>query len=96
MDTLSTYRLCDRNFDVSMAIGAISPAMGQKTVYLSNLTLISVLYLPKWKCNLLSISKLTNDINFSVTSFPSHCDFLNLFSGKMTDNAEEKYSFTTF
>jgi len=37
-----------------------------------------VLYIPKFKFNLLSISQLTKSLNYSMTSFQNHCVFEKL------------------
>lgn len=56
---------------------------------LKDLTLNSILFVPKLDCNLLSISKLTKEKS-CVTNFSSaHCEFQDLASGKTIGNAEE-------
>lgn len=90
IDTLSTYGACDRNINISVGNGIVSLAIGQGTAYLSNLKLKSVLYVPKLKCNLLSISKVTKDMNCGVTFFPFHCEFQDMTLGKMIGSATEK------
>lgn len=53
-----------------------------------DLTLTSVLYVPKLDCNLLSISKLTRDLYCMTTFFPYLCVFQDLDSGKRIGSAE--------
>ncbi|KAK8264451.1 hypothetical protein V6Z12_D12G109100 [Gossypium hirsutum] len=50
---------------------------------LPNLQLAKVLYVPNFHYNLLSVSKLTNDLNCVVSFYPQFCLIQNLFSGKM-------------
>ena len=59
-------------------------------VCLPNMTLKSVLHVPKLTYNLLSVSKLTKDLNCVVTFFSSHCEFQDRSSGKMIGIAEKK------
>lgn len=53
----------------------------------STLSLKSVPYVPKFICNLLFVSKLTEDSNCRVTLFGSHCMFQDQSSGMMIGNA---------
>ena len=87
---LIDYKQCDRVIKVTMANDTISYAKGEGSIYLTNLCLKSILYVPKLRCNLLSISKITKDMNCKVTFSPTHCVFQDLISEKMIDNAEEK------
>ena len=87
---MSDYKQCERAIKVTMANGAISYAKGEDSVYLNDLWLKYVLYVLKLRCNLLSISKITKDMNCKVIFFPTHCVFQDLISGKMIGNAERK------
>lgn len=42
-----------------------------------------VLFIPKFKCNILSISKITNDLNYFMTFFPKFCFIQGLRSRKL-------------
>ena len=55
-----------------------SPVFGTEMVHSSTLLLESVLFVPNFSINLLSISKITNDLNCCVTFFPTHCVFQDL------------------
>lgn len=58
-----SYYPCQNNSTVRIADGTLSKVMGKGSVIISqNITLSSVLYVPKLDCNLLSISKLTKDL----------------------------------
>ncbi|KAI5407080.1 hypothetical protein KIW84_053362 [Lathyrus oleraceus] len=68
----------------------LSKVMGKGSVIISqNITLSSVLYVPKLDCNLLSISKLTKDLKCSTKFFPNQGEFQILESGRTIDNAKE-------
>ena len=72
----STYNPCYKNLTERIADGSLSKVAGTGSVRVSkNITLDSVLLMPKLNCNLLSISKLTRDLN-CVTKFGSNlCEF---------------------
>ena len=63
------YKQCDKAIKVTMADGNISFAKGEGSICLADLRLNSVLYVPDLRCNLLSISKLTKDLNCKVPFF---------------------------
>lgn len=73
-----------------MADGTISSVKGKGKVCVAGLVLESVLYVPNLKCSLLSVSKLTNDLNCTVTFFFSHCVFQDRSTRKMISSVEEK------
>ncbi|XP_019256000.1 PREDICTED: uncharacterized protein LOC109234449 [Nicotiana attenuata] len=50
---------------------------------LGNKTVKNVLYVPDFKFNLLSVSKLTRDLSCSVTFFPDFYMFQDLYSGRV-------------
>ena len=85
----STYNPCYKNLTVRIADGSLSKVAGTGSVRVSkNITLDSVLLVPKLNCNLLSISKLTRDLN-CVTKFGSNlCEFQFLDSGKTIGSAK--------
>ena len=64
---------------VSKGIVSISP----------NITLHSVLHVPNLSCNLVSISKLTRDLQCVAKFIPSYCEFQDLHTGRMIGNAKE-------
>ena len=85
----STYNPCYKNLTVRIADGSLSKVAGTGSVRVSkNITLDSVLLVPKLNCNLLSISKLTRDLN-CVTKFGLNlCEFQVLDSRKTIGNAK--------
>ncbi|KAK3021290.1 hypothetical protein RJ639_047281 [Escallonia herrerae] len=54
----------------------------------SNITLDNVLCVPSFRLNLMSVSKLTNDLNCCAILFPSFCALKDLATGKMIGSAE--------
>ena len=64
--------------------------MGKGSICQANLWLNSILYVLDLRCNLLSIDKLTKDLNCKVTFLPTHCVFQDLILGKMIGNAKER------
>ena len=53
------------------------------------ISLDNVLCTPSFKYNLLSISKLTQTLNCSITFFPNHCLFQNLLTKKIVGRGHE-------
>ena len=88
--TFSKYFPCHDNSIVRIADGTHSKVMGKGSVVISkDIVLKDVLYVPKLDCNLLSISKLTKDLNCVTKFHPYLCEFQALDSGKRIGNAKE-------
>lgn len=86
----SSYSPCAGNQKIKIADGSFSAIAGKGSVVLSPvLTLNDVLHVPNLSCNLMSVSKLTRDINCQTNFFRSHCVFQDLNSGKMIGSAKE-------
>ena len=84
------YSPCHDHSTVRIADGTLSKVVGKGSVVISeDITLNSVLYVPKLDCNLLSISKLSNDLNCVTKFSPNVCVFQILGSGKTIGSAEE-------
>nr|KYP57492.1 hypothetical protein KK1_003756 [Cajanus cajan] len=76
LTVFKSYSPCLNNYTVRIADGTLSKVMGKGSVIISqNITLNSVLYVPKLDCNLLSISKLARDLNCVTKFFPNLCEF---------------------
>ena len=87
----STYNPCSGKDKVRTVDGSPSPISSKGIVNVSNsLALSSVLHIPRFSTNLLSISRVTWDLNCSVTFFPSHCVFQCLSTKKTIGTGEEK------
>ncbi|XP_076904346.1 uncharacterized protein LOC143559751 [Bidens hawaiensis] len=72
-----------RNFKgpVTIPNGASIPVEGRGDCTLSNgMTIKNVLHVPDFKCNLLTVSKISNDLQCVVTFFPSFCVMQDLHS----------------
>lgn len=60
------------------------PVKGTRRARLSNgLILDNTLHIPKFKCNLLSVSKLTKDYNCAIIFLPNKCVIQDLASRKL-------------
>ncbi|KAK3019009.1 hypothetical protein RJ639_003617 [Escallonia herrerae] len=57
---------------------------------ISNITLDNVLCVPSFRLNLMSVSKLTNDLNCFVILFPSFCALQDLAMGKMIGSGKQR------
>ena len=85
-----SYNPCAGNKKIKIADGSLSVIAGIGSIVISpSLTLHKVLHVPNLSCNLLSISKLTRDLNCQVNFFPSYFDFQELTSGKTIGSARE-------
>ena len=93
----SSYVPSLSNQEVRIADDSFSLVAGIGTVQISsNILLKVVLHVSKLSCNLLSISKLTRDLN-CVTNFTSStCVIQDQISGRMIGNAKEFYGLYYF
>ena len=72
----SDYKPCSGQDKVKIADGTGSSVSGKGSIRITpSLPLSSVLHVPSFSNNLLSISRLTRELNCRVTFFPSHCVF---------------------
>ena len=79
--TFSSFRSHLASSPVTIADGSTSNVVGSGTVKpTSSITLSSILSLPKLAFNLISISKLTKDLNCCISFFPGHCLFQDLMT----------------
>lgn len=72
------YRVSSGKNKVCIADGTYSSIVGHGDIIATSLLLSSVLHVPNFTLNLLSISHLTKSFNCCVTFFPSHCVFQDL------------------
>ena len=85
----SEFHTSPEHHTVKIADGTLSKVEGLGSVNINqNLTLTSVLYVPKLDCNLLSISKFTRDLNCVTKFYSNLCVFQELDSGKMIGSAK--------
>ena len=83
-----SYTPYSRNKKVRIADGSLSSIIGQGSIRLSDkIVLQFVLHVPKLSCNLLSISRLSNNSNCRVVFCASLCEFQDLKSGMMIGSA---------
>jgi len=86
---LNEYNQCTNNSTARIADGSSSQVKGICLSRLSrDMILNSVLHVPNLDCNLLSISKLTRDLNCVAKFFPHLCIFQDLDTGKKIGSAK--------
>ena len=91
MSYLASYSPLTNKRHITVANGSQTLIVGSGIIFLiPSLHLNHVLHVPKLSNNLLSIHKLTKDLNCVVTFFHSHCVFQNLATGKTIGIAEEQ------
>lgn len=73
MEILTNVRVASSKFTIHLPTGDVAEITHIGDVYLSNLMLSNVLYVPKFKHNLVSVRKLTKDSNCSVQFLPKSC-----------------------
>ncbi|KAF7807385.1 putative protein phosphatase 2C 39 [Senna tora] len=88
VSNLYAHMVSEQNYKVRIADGSLGDVTGIGEVSLSDsITLKSVLFVPKLKCNLLSVAKLTHDSNCKAEFSNSSCSFQDVDSGKIIGNA---------
>lgn len=86
-----TYTPCSSTRKISIADGTTATVAGVGDIIITpRLVLKNVLHVPKLTTNLVSIQKLTRDLNCHVTFYPSYCDFQDQGSGRRIGRAKEK------
>ena len=79
-----SYSPCSSKKNLAIANGTMVIVAGQGDVVINqNLVLKNVLHVPKLSTNLVSIHKLTKDLNFMVTSSFALCKFQDRTTGTM-------------
>jgi len=74
-EILSNFKSYDQNITVFMADGTNFLVQGRGIAYVVGLRLELVLYVSNLRCNLLLVSKITQDKDCSVIFSSSHCVF---------------------
>ena len=83
------YSPCTSHSAIRIADGSFSAVAGTGSIELTkDIHLSTVLYVPKLDCNLLSISKLTRDLNCMTKFCSNRCEFQEVDSGKVIGSAE--------
>lgn len=84
----TTYQPCSSNRKIKVADGSLINVVGQGTVVFSSMLILKdVLHVPKLSVNLLSISKITQDLNCHETFFNDRCIFQDQTMGRMIGQA---------
>ncbi|XP_076888127.1 uncharacterized protein LOC143538448 [Bidens hawaiensis] len=80
-----------QNVSVTIPNGKSIPVKGIGNVTLPNgLKINNVFKIPEFKCNLLSVGKLTNSLNSSFTFYPSFCYMQDLHSRRLIGIGKER------
>jgi hypothetical protein len=80
---INEYNQCNKTSTIRIANGSSSQVKGIGLSKISRgMLLNSILHIPKLDCNLISISKLTSDLNCVAKFFPNLCIFQDLDTGK--------------
>ena len=75
---------------VTLADGSTSSVLGSGTIHpIPLITLTSVLSLPQFSFNLISVSKLTRTLNCSFSFFPNHCLIQDLSTKRIIGRGRE-------
>jgi hypothetical protein len=81
---LKNYQNLKESQHVTIANGNKVQIYGQDTTQILSKNMNNILCLPDFKSNLLSISKLTQDLNYNVIFSPNKVMFQDRISGKKT------------
>ena len=85
-----TYFTCSGRKKFKIVNESFSSIAGKCSITISkHLVLNSMLHVPQLACNLLSINKLTKDLNCVAKFFPTHCEFHDLCTRKKIGNVEK-------
>lgn len=75
---------------IKIADSSLSAVAGEGSIDISKtLVLHNVLHVPNLSCNLLSVSKLSQDLKYCVNISSNPCVFQDLALGKLIGNAKE-------
>jgi len=87
----SSYTALSGNQHITVANGSNTPVTGHGNVHLQpSFPLKNVFHVPKLSNNLLSIQKVTQDLNCAMVIFHSHCVFQDLATRKTIGIAKEQ------
>jgi len=87
----SSYNPCSGRDKVRIADGSLSPVSGKRSVSVTpSMTLASVLHVPNLAANLLSIARITSELNCRVIFYSYYCFFKDLAIGKMIGSGSLK------
>ena len=86
----TTFQSSSSNSTVTLADGSQSHVLGSGTVFPTpSLSLSSVLSMPNFSFNLISVSKLSRALNCCVSFFPDSCLFQDLMTKQIIGRGRE-------
>ena len=84
----NTYSPCNEALTIRFADGSLAKVEGIGSVVVSrNITLKFVLYVPNLDCNVLSINKFTQELNYVANFSPHVCEFQDFTLERMICSA---------
>jgi hypothetical protein len=87
----SSYNPCSSRNKVRIADGSLSPVSDKGSVFVTPfMTLTFVLHVPNLAANLLSIARITIELNCCVIFYSYYCFFQDLATGKMIGSGSLK------
>ena len=87
----TTYFPCPCTRKIVVVDGSLTTVVDVGHIQLGpSLLLKNVLHVPKLSTSLVSIQKITQDMNFNVSFYYSHCVFQDQVPGKRIELAKEK------
>ena len=86
----SDYKPYSGQDKVKIADGTFSSVSGKGLIRVTPLSLTSVLHVPSFSHNLLSLIRITRDLNCCVTFYPSHCVFQDLIMRRTIGSGREE------
>ena len=86
----TTFQLHPSTSTVTLADGSTSYVLGSRTIHPTPLiTLTSIMSLPQFSFNLISVSKLIRTLNCSISFFPDHCLIQDLSTKRIIGRGRE-------
>jgi transposase InsO family protein len=80
----SSYKLCSNREKVRIANGSLSSVSGKGSISVSpSMSLSSVLHIPDFAANLLSIARITRELNCRAIFYSDYCFFQDLVTGRI-------------
>ena len=89
--SFSSYNLCSSKDKIRVANGSLSPICGKGSIVVTpSMPLSSVLHVPNLAANLLSIARITLELNCRAIFYSSYCCFQDLTTARMIGSGSLK------
>jgi hypothetical protein len=91
----SSYNLCSSRENVRIANGSLSSVFGKGSIFVSpSMSLSYVLHIPDFAANLLSIARITCELNCRVIFYFDYCFFQDLVTGRIIGSGSLRDGYT--